>query len=635
MAFARDTYVASSSQTDFTISFASLDDVDISVFKNDVLMTNQADADSISYVIVTSSIVRFGAGLTSGDNVVIIRTTSQGNRLVDYQTASTLTEEDLDNDSLQAFYMAQEAIDQVDLSFPLGTDGNWDAEGNLIKNVGTPVDPMDAATKAYADALAIAQGNVPTPTNPGDDGFVLTANAGVFDWATAGGTANPLGAGGNEFEYDNTSNFVAMRAAGTTGGEIRVDDDGRVLIGDVTADIFPHDGGGVLVSVADSAVLIANVFANAIIIEDDTTNGISILVPNTEQGTIVFGDPEDNNAGRLIYDHNVPSLAVFTEGSLALTIDGSQDVVFTGSVTASSFVGGGDLDQNLRDAMTMQVSSADDVQSFTSSGTWTKDGSAVATSLVLVIATGSGGGGGSGAEDPNPGVDGGGGGGAGGNTVVGLMRAGNLGATEAITLSGGGSGGSPPATNTVGNPGSQGGRARFGAIINAPGGVGGTGGSGSVSPGGRNSFDQTQHWGVDPTVAQELLFAYGGDGGDGNDDVSEVTAGDKGNFAGGGGGGTGVGTPGNGKDGGSNFGDGVATLTGGGGTGGSSSNGSNGTASGFLGEGGGGASNGNFKGGNGSVNGGGGGGGGSVNGTNSNTDGGDGGAGCVFVYTWF
>lgn len=106
MAFAIDRYEASSSQTDFTISFAYLDSDDVYVYQNGTLLTVTTD-----YTIVSTTTMRLGSGASTGDLVVIRRKTSQTLRLTDYASASTLTEADLDNDSLQAFYMAQEALD--------------------------------------------------------------------------------------------------------------------------------------------------------------------------------------------------------------------------------------------------------------------------------------------------------------------------------------------------------------------------------------------------------------------------------------------------------------------------------------------------------------------------------------------
>jgi len=38
-------------------------------------------------------------------------------------------------------------------------------------------------------------------------------------------------------------------------------------------------------------------------LEDDTSNGLSILLPNTATASILFGDPDDNDVGGITYDH--------------------------------------------------------------------------------------------------------------------------------------------------------------------------------------------------------------------------------------------------------------------------------------------------------------------------------------------
>jgi hypothetical protein len=177
MAFARDVYTAGAAQTDFTISFPYLDEVDVLVYVNGALQTSGTD-----YNIVTTTIVRFVSGQTSGDTVVVQRATSQTTRLVDYATASTLTEEDLDNDSIQAFYMAQESIDKANTALPLGTTEEWDFGNKQSENVPTPTSGDSVVNKTYVDGLVVAAGAVPDPDNPGEEGYVIAASAGLWDW---------------------------------------------------------------------------------------------------------------------------------------------------------------------------------------------------------------------------------------------------------------------------------------------------------------------------------------------------------------------------------------------------------------------------------------------------------------------
>lgn len=189
MAFARDVYTASAAQTDFTISFSYLDDAHIVVTKDGVTLTEVTD-----YTFPNATTVRLVVAATGGETIVLTRSSSQSTRLVDY-TAGVLVENDLDTDSLQAFYMSQEAIDQVSQSLGKNTSEIWDAEGDRITNLGTPSSSTDAVTKAYADALTTANGNVPTPGNPGEDNYLLEASGGSFAWQSPANVKTNLSLG--------------------------------------------------------------------------------------------------------------------------------------------------------------------------------------------------------------------------------------------------------------------------------------------------------------------------------------------------------------------------------------------------------------------------------------------------------
>ena len=83
-------------------------------------------------------------------SIQIKRTTSQTSRLVDYAAGSVLTENDLDTDSTQAFYIGQEAVDEANdrIIFDIA-DFNWDAQSKRIKNVADPTANTDAVNKQF------------------------------------------------------------------------------------------------------------------------------------------------------------------------------------------------------------------------------------------------------------------------------------------------------------------------------------------------------------------------------------------------------------------------------------------------------------------------------------------------------
>lgn len=179
MAFARDSYTASAAQTDFTITFPYIDSTDILVYEDGVLKTVTTD-----YTLPDSTTVRFNSGLVGGEIIVVQRSTSQSTRLVTY-TAGPLLTPDLNNDSLQAFYMAQEAVDVANNALGLGTDDQWDATSLQISNITDGIDDQDAVTVAQLDAAVLAAGNVPDPVSGDDDGKTLIAASGSFSWVDA------------------------------------------------------------------------------------------------------------------------------------------------------------------------------------------------------------------------------------------------------------------------------------------------------------------------------------------------------------------------------------------------------------------------------------------------------------------
>jgi len=84
--------------------------------------------------------------------IEIRRKTSQGTKLVDYASGSVLTENDLDTDSDQAFFMSQEAIDDAgDVIKISNTDFQWDAQSKRLTNVADPTAAQHAATKNYLE----------------------------------------------------------------------------------------------------------------------------------------------------------------------------------------------------------------------------------------------------------------------------------------------------------------------------------------------------------------------------------------------------------------------------------------------------------------------------------------------------
>ena len=138
-------YTGNGNTTQYAVSFSYRDQADIEVTINGVATTaftwNGAGTQ-----------ITFNSAPANLSSIEIRRKTSQTSRLVDYAAGSVLTENDLDTDSNQGFFMSQEAIDDANDRIKLdNADFQWDAQSKRIKNVADPTGNQDVATKYYIE----------------------------------------------------------------------------------------------------------------------------------------------------------------------------------------------------------------------------------------------------------------------------------------------------------------------------------------------------------------------------------------------------------------------------------------------------------------------------------------------------
>ena len=128
---------------------------------------------------------------TNGHSIFISRATSQTSRLVDYAAGSVFKESDLDTDSEQGFFMAQEAIDIANEAIKVDANNRWDADNKRIINVAAdPVDNQDAVNKQFIST------NIPN----------ITTVAGISsDVTTVAGVASAIDAIANKYDGSTTA----------------------------------------------------------------------------------------------------------------------------------------------------------------------------------------------------------------------------------------------------------------------------------------------------------------------------------------------------------------------------------------------------------------------------------------------
>ena len=136
-------YTGNGTTTTYAIPFSYRDTADLSATVAGVNVTAYTlDAAGTNLTFTTAP--------ANNAAIEIRRTTSQNTKLVDYVSGSVLTENDLDTDSDQAFFMSQEAIDKAGDVISLdNVDFNWDIQNKRLKNVADPVDNTDAVNKQF------------------------------------------------------------------------------------------------------------------------------------------------------------------------------------------------------------------------------------------------------------------------------------------------------------------------------------------------------------------------------------------------------------------------------------------------------------------------------------------------------
>lgn len=146
-------YQGNGSTTDFNVPFDYLAKkfVKVTVDSREKLGGDYGDTTK-DYFFVDKTTIRFNTAPASGTEIIIRRYTSATDRIVSFKDASVLKARDLDASAIQTIHIAEEGRDIINDALIVDKEGNWDARGHRIVNVGDPIDDNDAVSlKFYKD----------------------------------------------------------------------------------------------------------------------------------------------------------------------------------------------------------------------------------------------------------------------------------------------------------------------------------------------------------------------------------------------------------------------------------------------------------------------------------------------------
>lgn len=143
-------YQGNGSTTDFNVPFDYLAKkfVKVTVDSREKLGGDYGDTTK-DYFFVDKTTIRFNTAPASGTEIILRRYTSATDRIVSFKDASVLKAKDLDVSTIQTIHIAEEGRDIINDALIVDKEGNWDAKGKRIVNVGDPIDDNDAITLKF------------------------------------------------------------------------------------------------------------------------------------------------------------------------------------------------------------------------------------------------------------------------------------------------------------------------------------------------------------------------------------------------------------------------------------------------------------------------------------------------------
>ena len=154
---------------------------------------------------------------------------------------------------------------------------------------------------------------------------------GTLTIGAAGDTVNIAGTAGTGFPAGTTINnnadnkvITGSGTAGTLNGETNFIYNGTI-VGAGAAGASADLGSGIHIKTADSGASSVDSNADQLVIERNANSGLSIISANGSNGAIAFGDPQDDNIGKIEYQHANNSMNFVTNASEKMRIASGGD----------------------------------------------------------------------------------------------------------------------------------------------------------------------------------------------------------------------------------------------------------------------------------------------------------------------
>jgi len=197
----------------------------------------------------------------------------------------------------------------------------------------------DAISEEHLDVTAITGHTAETTVNDSDLVVIHDASASALRKMTVANLTANAGVAGISSSADATAMTI-------TSAE-------KIGIGETSPLALVH------IKQADSGQGTVSADTSQLVIEDDSTAGITLLGGTSGTGAIFFGDSGDNDIGQMVYDHSTNDMAFTAGGSERLRLEGTGPLSTGGETAADVHAGGICLDSNTGDGNYITFKSSD------------------------------------------------------------------------------------------------------------------------------------------------------------------------------------------------------------------------------------------------------------------------------------